>query len=129
MPTRDYILVVEDDPDLAEVELMMLRAAGHQAVGAPNGLLALRAVEERLPSLILLDMQMPVMDGWAFAGELRRRHGDEVPIIVVTAAEDAERRAKEIGANGVLAKPFDFNDLLSVVDQRLPTGGHEAHVH
>jgi len=55
---------------------------------------------------------MPGMNGWDFARELRARHGRAVPIVVVTAAENARARAEEIGAEGWLAKPFDLEDVL-----------------
>lgn len=120
MQPPDYILVVEDNPDLADVEVLMLQSAGYQVESAANGARALECVEDRMPSLILLDMLMPVMDGWAFAREFRHRYGDRVPIIVVTAAEQAQVRAAEIGAQGVLSKPFDVDDLRQVVEHFRP---------
>jgi CheY-like chemotaxis protein len=62
------------------------------------------------------------MDGWTFAAELRRRHGDEVPVVVCTAAEDTARRAREVGAVGALSKPFELDDLLRLVE--VHTAGH-----
>ncbi|MFL5320889.1 MAG: response regulator [Myxococcaceae bacterium] len=111
----EYILVVEDDPDLADLELMVLRAAGYQARSASNGAEALDAVAQQTPSLILLDMLMPVMDGWRFARAFRAGYGRDTPIVVITAAEHAEQRAAEVGAQAVLAKPFELDELLRAV--------------
>lgn len=107
--------MVDDDPDMAEVMVLTLGSAGYLARTAANGLEALRASAARMPALILLDMRMPVMNGWEFAREFRRRHGPAVPIIVVTAAEHSEIRAREIAAQDVLRKPFEVDDLLEKV--------------
>ncbi len=109
------VLVVDDDPDLVEVILLVLSGAGYAARSAANGRQALEAVKARMPALILLDMLMPVMDGWQFARELRARYGRAVPVVVVTAAEHARARGEEIGADEVLPKPFDVDDLLRLV--------------
>jgi len=61
-------------------------------------------------------MRMPVLDGWGFARELAAR-GVKVPIVVMTAAQDARRWAEEIGAEGYVAKPFDLTDLLAAVER------------
>ena len=72
--------------------------------------------------LVILDMRMPVMDGWAVARALRGQ-GIDVPIIVMTAAESAKRWADEVGAEGYLSKPFGLDELLAAVERfRGPTG-------
>lgn len=87
---------------------------GYEVATAANGQEALAELQRDLPSLVLLDMCMPVMDGWGFAEEVRQQ-GIVVPIVVMTAAQDASRWAAEIGADGYVAKPFDIDDLLSAV--------------
>jgi CheY-like chemotaxis protein len=116
------VLVVDDDHDMAHVMLRALRLAGYSARSAANGKLALEAVEARLPALILLDMLMPVMDGWQCARELRSRYANTIPIVVVTAAEDARARGIAIGADAVLAKPFELHELLRLVTQYVDNG-------
>jgi CheY-like chemotaxis protein len=69
------------------------------------------------PDVILLDMKMPVMDGWELARVYRQSPGRHAPIVVMTAARDAAQRAAEVAADGHLAKPFDLDDLFRVVDQ------------
>lgn len=116
---RGPILVVEDDPDLLSLMEMILVDAGRRVRTAPEGEAALERAEEELPALILLDMRMPGMNGWDFAREFRARHGRACPIVVVTAAENARQRAEEIGADAWLAKPFDIDEVLAIVDRFL----------
>jgi CheY-like chemotaxis protein len=114
------ILVVEDDVDLLDLVEMLLQDAGYRVRRACNGLQALERASEELPGLVLLDMRMPVMNGWEFAREFRARHGRACPIVVVTAAENAKLRAEEIEAEGWLSKPFDLDDVLRMVARFLP---------
>jgi len=123
---RASVLVVEDDPDLLALVEMLLADAGRRVRTAPEGRAALARVAEEMPGLILLDMRMPGMSGWEFAHEFRARHGAGCPIVVVTAAENARRRAEEIGADAWLAKPFDLDDLLALVDRFLGPLGPEG---
>ena len=111
------VLVVEDDPALGRVIELVLRDAGYRVVAATDGREALERVTESLPGVVLLDMKMPVMDGWEFAGELRARYGHTVPIIMVTAAWNSQQRAQEIGADDYLDKPFDIDELVKVVER------------
>lgn len=114
--TTAPILVVEDDADIRATIAAILEMEGYAVELASNGEEAIKVVSHRRPSLVLLDMRMPVLDGWGFARVLRER-GVRVPIIVMTAAQDAGRWAREIGAQGYIAKPFDLGDLLSQVEQ------------
>ena len=113
MPPSE-VLLVEDDADLADVAALVLEQAGFRVATAHDGLEALKRVDEHMPALILLDMLMPVMDGWQFAREFRSRHGSAAPIVVVTAAEHARERADEIAADDVVPKPFDVEHLIRV---------------
>jgi two-component system, chemotaxis family, chemotaxis protein CheY len=108
------ILVIDDDAAILDTVAEILIFEGYSVVTAANGADGLRYIEQSRPGLILLDMRMPVMDGWAFAHALRAR-GTAPPIVVMTAAQDARRWAQEIGATGYLAKPFELHDLLDVV--------------
>lgn len=113
-PSGD-VLVVDDNADMVEVMELMLGQAGYSVRSASNGEEALEAVAARMPDLVLLDLLMPVMDGWQCARELRSRYGRAVPIVVVTAAEHARASAAQIGADEVLSKPFEVSLLLKVV--------------
>ncbi len=114
------VLVVDDDPDIGEFVSLALSDQGYDVATAPNGEAALRATEERPPRLIVLDMRMPVMDGWEFARRYRQGPGPHAPIVVFTAARNAEERASEIAADAYLAKPFSLDDLLELVERLAP---------
>lgn len=109
------ILIVDDDPELLESVENALTARGYRAATAHNGEEALQRIAEREPQMILLDMRMPVMDGWAFARVFRERYGRSIPVAVTTAAEESTLRAAEIGANAALAKPFKLDQLYEVI--------------
>ena len=112
------ILVVDDDASIRSFIELALYTEGYQVVTAPNGALALDDLAGHgEPDLILLDMRMPVMDGWAFARAYRSRPGPHAPIVVLTAAPDASARAAEINANAHLGKPFDLDELIDVVER------------
>ena len=109
------VLVVDDEPDIRATVAEMLSLEGYEVDEAANGAEALKMLEASAPDLVLLDMRMPVLDGWGFASAVRAR-GLRVPIVVMTAARDARRWASEIAANGTLAKPFGFDDLIDAVE-------------
>ncbi len=119
------VLVVEDDPDLLALVEMILCDAGHEVAVAADGAQALQRVAAQMPGVILLDMRMPVMNGWEFARAFAARYGHAAPIVVVTAAEDARARAEEIGADAWLAKPFDIEDVLRTVARFVRAAGAE----
>jgi CheY-like chemotaxis protein len=108
------ILLIDHRPEHMRQPVLRLELEGYDVDEAANGAVALEMVERHPPDVILLDMRMPVLDGWGFAAELRRR-GRQIPIVVMTAARDAARWADEIAANGALSKPFAFDDLLRAV--------------
>ncbi|HEU4328875.1 MAG TPA: response regulator [Roseiflexaceae bacterium] len=110
------ILVIDDDIAILATVSDILADEGYQVYTATNGAEGLAALATIEPNLILLDMRMPVLDGWGFAQQLRER-GIAIPIVVMTATQDARRWAQEIGASHVLAKPFDLMDLIAVVQQ------------
>jgi CheY-like chemotaxis protein len=116
------VLVVEDDEDIVQLVSFLLETEGYEVSTAANGQEALDSVAGCRPDLILLDMKMPVMGGAEFAREYRARHSDLAPIVVVTAADDAQRRAADIDADGWIAKPFDPGMLLDTV-RRYAGGG------
>jgi CheY-like chemotaxis protein len=108
------VLVVDDDAAIRETVAEILDLEGYAVETARDGAEALRLIAVARPALVLLDMRMPVLDGWGFARVARER-GLDVPILVMTAAQDAWRWCDEIGAAGCVPKPFDLDDLLRVV--------------
>jgi CheY-like chemotaxis protein len=108
------ILVVDDDPDLREFLELVLTSMGFEVTSAANGREALDDMEGHDPDLILLDMKMPVMDGWEFCRALEGRDA-RPPIVVLTAAPDPAGRAADVHAEGWLGKPFEYADLEAIV--------------
>ena len=119
---HNTVLVVDDDTSILDTVSSILSGEGYEVVSAATGAEALEAVARKQPLLILLDMRMPVMDGWAVARALREQ-GIDVPIVVMTAAESAKRWADEVGAEGYLAKPFGLDELLMTVERFRKPGG------
>jgi CheY-like chemotaxis protein len=108
------VLVVDDDAAIRSAVRDVLESEGIAVETAANGADALEKVGRVEPRLVLLDMRMPVLDGWGFASALRER-GVALPLVVMTAAADASRWAAEIGAIGVVAKPFGVAELVRAV--------------
>jgi CheY-like chemotaxis protein len=109
------VLVVDDDPDILDAICDILEGEGYRVARARHGVEALEALGRERPSLILLDLMMPVMDGLAFAQALRDREtGGGIPIVVISA-DGNPQKAASVGARGFLAKPFDIEALLAQV--------------
>lgn len=111
------VLVIEDDSDMRALLVLMLEDRGHHVLAASDGREGLDVLRHETPDLILLDMKMPVMDGWEFARRYRAAFADPSPIVVMTAAEDPRRRAEEVGAAGWLGKPVELDRLYDAVEQ------------
>jgi CheY-like chemotaxis protein len=117
MSERPRVLVVDDEEEIRDLVAMVLARQGYEVSIAEHGAAALDLVRQTRPAAILLDMRMPVMDGWAFAAAYRQLPAPHAPIIVLTAAHDALQRAAEIGADAALSKPFTTAELTACVAQ------------
>lgn len=118
MVNSKSVLVIEDDAEILLSLKAFLELMDYKVLAAENGLAALELLRtSELPKLILLDMKMPIMDGWEFADKFRNTYGRQVPILVMTAAADAEQRARDIQAAGWVSKPFDLDMFLEKVKQ------------
>jgi CheY-like chemotaxis protein len=100
--TMNCILVVDDDPAVRQLAQIILRTEGYDVRAASNGLEALEEIQEAQPSVVLLDLQMPVMDGRAFFKEI---DGPERPPVVVMSAYEPARVCRELGAEPILPSP------------------------
>lgn len=118
-PSSSSVLIIEDDPEMRGLLVLVLEEEGYRLLTAANGREGLELLRTAKPDVILLDMKMPVMDGYEFARRYRAAHGDDdrVPIVVMTAAEDPRKRAEEIGAAGWLGKPVELQDLVAKVKE------------
>ena len=105
------MLVVDDDPDIRELLSSALGDEGFEVAPAANGEEALAVISTFRPDVIVLDLMMPVMDGWQFATELRARDED-IPIVLLSAARDLRMHAKNLSAAEIIEKPFDLSELL-----------------
>ena len=108
------ILVVDDDSAIRDSERQVLADNGFRVVEARDGAEALRAIDVEQPALIVLDVQMPGIDGPTFARELRTRLR-RVPLVILTGVPDPKREADRCNAEAFLRKPFDADELVRVV--------------
>ena len=110
------VLVVEDHADLREMLAVLLTSEGFDVQTARNGAEALARLDESRPSVILLDLMMPVMTGDEFrARQLADPRYRDVPVICMTAAHDGRARAQSLRADAYFQKPVDFDRLLGAV--------------
>jgi CheY-like chemotaxis protein len=118
-----HVLVVDDDELIRESLLEYLQEHGYEAIGASDGrealdMLTSSAVE---PCVIILDLMMPLMDGRAFREEQLRRQGlADIPVIIISAYNDASHIAQELSANSYVPKPLDLPRLLATVSEHCP---------
>ncbi len=113
------VLIVDDEAGVRDMLSDYLSEHGFEAHTACNGEEALEFVRSETPQVVLLDMKMPVMDGWTFLETLRR--DSALPVIAVTAETDDASRARsfELGANDYIAKPFKLSDVGARIEALL----------
>jgi CheY-like chemotaxis protein len=114
------ILVVENDDTTREVLAVLLQGEGYEVASAPTGVEALKICAAWGPSLILLDLYMPEMDGKEFAQRYRETAGPHAPIVLLSASSETDAVMREIGAQETIHKPFDIEQILDVVSRRTP---------
>lgn len=112
------MLVIDDDAALCDA---IEEALGddYAIVSARHGAAALDLVKVHEPALILLDLRMPIMDGWSFVQQYRRGTAIPARVVVMSAAPDLATIARQLGADGILRKPFDLNQLRRFVTAEL----------
>lgn len=114
------ILVAEDNPANRELIREILEVQGYEVLEAANGLEALEQIEEQLPELVLMDIQMPLIDGFETVSKLRRDpRFTKLPVIALTAyaMSGDEEKALMAGFDGYLSKPMDVRQLLQYLQQ------------
>jgi len=119
------VLVVDDYANCRTATRFLLQSAGHEVIEAATGLEAMRLVADMAPSVILLDMVLPGLDGWEIARRLRNdQRTRDTAIIAVTALSGADDhdRAMVAGCDAVLTKPVPPSTLLAVIRQHAGTG-------
>jgi two-component system response regulator MprA len=114
------VLLVDDDPGIRGALGALLEDEGYRVVEACDGLEALDRVEADRPSLILLDLMMPRLDGYGFTRELRRRGlSPAIPIVVITADGLGCQKVAPLEVEACMSKPFEIDDLLDTVSRLL----------
>ena len=109
-------MVVDDDEDIREMAKLLLESEGHRVTTAADGLDAWRQLEAgESPSLILLDLMMPRMDGEQFLHTLRASARASIPVVIMSGHSAASAVARELEANACLTKPIELEDLLEMV--------------
>ena len=124
----NHILVVDDDPAIRDVVADILEMAKYRVQTAGNGAEALDCIHTEQPSVVLLDLMMPVMDGWEFLRKCRSEPPcAPVPVVIMSAARNASGIAAELGAQAFLGKPFEMDAVLAIVEslasEHHPSGG------
>ena len=122
--TGGLIMVVDDDEDIRQMMRVLLEEDGYGVLEAENGQRAVDIAQSVSPNLILMDLSMPVLDGFAATRRLRElSHVSDVPIIAITAFDTPEHRhdASAAGVNEYLTKPIDFARLDKLLDRFLKT--------
>ncbi|MFO7167993.1 MAG: response regulator [Chloroflexota bacterium] len=113
------VLIVDDDRDIREMLAQTLEDEGYQVLSAADGREALELLRsEPLPCLILLDLMMPVMNGWEFReAQLRQPELVDIPVVILSARTDVAQAAAEMQGVSYIAKPIDFDLLINTVAQ------------
>ena len=120
------VLVVEDDNNIAELLRLYLQKDGFEVSHAADGGKAVEMAKEIPPALVLLDIMLPVMDGWQVCRELRKTM--KMPIIMLTAKGETEDKVSglEMGADDYIVKPFEVKELLARVHAGLRRTGDDG---
>ena len=124
MTDHPLVMVVDDDEDIRELLKVVLESDDYRVVCAGDGRTALEYMSSsERPSLILLDLMMPIMDGEQFMKTTQGGPFAEVPIVVMSGNKVDTRKLQELHVNSCLVKPIELDDLLAVV-HRLTNGRH-----
>jgi len=113
--SKANVLVVDDQEVIRDTLQTALDDEGFNVETAANGKEALEILLRWKPCVVLLDLMMPVMDGWAFCAE-QRRSGDKTPVVLLSAAGGLAKEAKSLCAAGYVAKPFDLDHVISAIE-------------
>jgi two-component system OmpR family response regulator len=121
LPDARRILVVDDDESIVDLVSTRLQIAGYRALSATDGFEAIRALKDLRPEAMILDINMPGLDGFGVLEHMRRAGNHKPPTLVLTARHNAGdvEKAIRLGAKDYLAKPFDDRMLLARVARLL----------
>lgn len=117
---KPRILVVEDDPDLRRILKLQLTSKGYEVTEAENGAEGFRSIQESIPDCVILDLMMPVMDGFGFLKRARSlMNSKDVPVLILTASEDERNKVRgfQYQADAYMSKPYDLEKLTTKVEK------------
>jgi DNA-binding response OmpR family regulator len=121
------VLIVDDNPDIVALLRANLQAAGFETDEALNGEVALRRVEENPPDVMLLDLMMPVLDGWGVLEALQDRpHQPSVIVVTAGHSPNGVDRASQLGVAAYVTKPFNVAGLVDLVHSVGGRGGRAS---
>ena len=115
MTPGQYILVVDDDDDFRESLCEVLAEAGYPVQQAENGAVALQRAQEEQPGVVLLDLKMPVLDGWGVMERMRKDPKTSAVPILILSAYGFEWEAELLGAQGYIPKAVGMDEILERV--------------
>lgn len=119
---KNKILLVDDEVDFLTLMSRRLQSMGYVIETAPCGFVCIEKVHSFMPDLILLDLRMPLKDGWEVCEELAKSPSmKKIPVLLLTALlqGDVEKRAAQLGVKGVLSKPLDSEKLFRLIKEHL----------
>jgi CheY-like chemotaxis protein len=115
--SRPRVLIIDDDDSVCEVLREALTGEGFAVATVPHGAAALELVKHHTPAVIILDLRMPIMDGWSFAEQYRRQAKPPASLILLSAMRDIEESARRIGAASFIQKPFELTDVVAKIER------------
>lgn len=120
--SKRKILVVEDEESLLKLESILLTSRGYEVRGVPNGQLALDAIAEEKPDLVLLDIMLPEIDGFEVCRRIKSQEATkDIPVIMLTAKKTREdmARGEKVGADWYITKPFKSAMVIETIQRFL----------
>src|SRR5512139_323750 len=125
--SNELILLVDDEPHIIELASLYLKQDGFRVISAGDGLRALERIEQDSPSLIVLDLMLPALDGWEVCKRVRA--ASDLPILMLTARDDDIDKivGLELGADDYLTKPFNPRELVARVKAILRRTNSQTH--
>jgi CheY-like chemotaxis protein len=119
--TRRRVLVIDDDPDLRELLSVVLKSEGYDVQTAENGAAGFSVLRTLVPDLIILDLLMPVMNGWQFReAQTALPQYARIPIVCLSGYHAARHQAAALGMPVCVQKPFDIDELVKIVRRSCP---------
>ena len=127
--TSTLVLVVDDDADMRQLTATVLASSGYDVIEAVHGEHGLARLCHHIPDLVVLDLNMPIMDGWRFCAALQSLPNGplaSVPVLLLTGADGAHQHLTALKAIGLVQKPFEPDDLLRAVETALNGNSHSS---